>query len=189
MCFHLSLSWSEVLFNKSGSSNLEGLLIFFESTSITNVIRYNLWQHASLGGEKQGKGSKERWEVGGLSSYAAVQKWLLYAPTPPEGESCRGDVLPWSSRKLLRWALLTAMLKMSAPDGLMVTFSQNSWEPLPTSLRNGKDNFLKCWLTEQNVLELVTDFFPPPFIHLLQNNLWWFKTWERSSWLYWEAIL
>lgn len=49
--------------------------------------------------------------------------------------------------------------------------------------------FKKCWLTEQNVLELVTDFFPPPLsVHLLQNNLWWFKAWERS-WFYWMTVL
>lgn len=142
-----------------------------------------LWE-----GRSRGRGPRNAGKSEG-SVHMPLSKNGFCMLLPLWGASCRDDMLPWSSRKLFRWALLTAMLKMSAPDGLMVTFSQNSWEPLPTSLRNGKDNFLKCWLTEQNVLELVTDFFPPPFIHLLQNNLWWFKTWERSSWLYWEAVL
>lgn len=161
MCFHRCLLWSWVLFNKNGSFNLEGVLIFSESTSIpniTNTVSESLrpWEVEELGKESGIVGQKAQFSGGCL--------WkLLSAPVHAGEAPCRSPIL-LNIHGLLRWALLTAMLEMSAPDGLVVTFSQNSWEALPTSLRNGKDYFLKCWLTEQNVLEWVTDFFLlPPF--------------------------
>ena len=138
---------------------MEDVWIFSESIPITNITRYNLSAHASLGQGRGRRGSPREMGVGQRAQFRACLcrrsfRTALLPPVGPHRSACS-----WSSVELLRWALLTAMLKMSAPDGLVVTFSQNSWEPLPTSLWNGKDNFLKCWLTEQNVLELVTDFF------------------------------
>lgn len=128
-------------------------MIFSESTSITNITRYNRQGHTSPGGGRSCGAGGQR------APFQLPCKWEAARPCCP-GVCISRHSLLLGTMEHLSWDLLTAVFKMSAPDGLVVTFSQNSWEPLPTFLRDGEDNFLKCWLTEQNVLRLVTDFFP-----------------------------
>lgn len=128
-------------------------MICSESTSITNITRYNHQGHTSLGGGRSCGAGGQR------APFQLPCKWEADHPCCP-GVCVSRHSLLLGIMEHLSWDLLTAVFKMSAPDGLVVAFSQNSWEPLPTFLRDGNDNFLKCWLREQNVLWLVTDFSP-----------------------------